>query len=96
MLHTLMLIGFNTAFAESWQAEDADVMIDGSQQVLVANSLDSGWMPANSTVQIRFQVDISQDATITGEGKTGLDWDSNIPGEVALSAQGLRAATGRV
>ena len=89
MLHTLMLIGFNTASAESWQAEDADIMIDGSQQVLVANSLDSGWMPANSTIQIRFQVDLSQDATITGEGKTGLDWDSNIPGEVSLSAQGL-------
>ena len=89
MLHTLMLLGLNTASADSWQADDADILIDGSQQVLVANSLDSGWMPANGTVQIRFQVDISQDATITGEGRAGLDWDSNLPGEVALSAQGL-------
>ena len=89
MLHTLMLLGLNTASAESWQADDADILIDGSQQVLVANSLDSGWMPANGTVQIRFQVDISQDATISGEGRVGLDWDSNLPGEVSLSAQGL-------
>ena len=91
MLHTLMLFGLttNTAVAESWQADDADITIDGTQQVLVANSLDSGWMPANSTVQLRFQVDLSQDATITGDGKGKLDWDSNMPGSVNLSAQGL-------
>jgi MYXO-CTERM domain-containing protein len=84
-----MLIGLGTANAESWQAEDADIHFEGTQQVLVSNSMDSGWLPSNSTVQLRFQVNLSQDATITGDGKAKLDWDSNMPGSVDLSAQGL-------
>lgn len=87
MLPTLLLL--NTAFAEPWQAEDAEIHFEGTEQTLVANSLDSGWLPANSSLQIRLQVNLSQEASLSGDGRGQLDWDSNVPGEVGLSATGL-------
>ena len=86
MLPTLLLL--NTAFAEAWQADSSDIHFEGTEQTLVANSLDSGWMPANSSLQIRLQVNLSQEAFLSGDGTGNLEWDSNIPGEVGLSAAG--------
>ena len=86
MLPTLLLL--NTAFADAWQADSADIHFEGTEQTLVANSLDSGWMPANSSLQIRLQVNLSQEAFLSGDGVGNLEWDSNIPGEIGLSAAG--------
>ncbi len=86
MLPTLMLL--STAFAESHQADSAEIHFEGSEQTLVANSLDSGWVPNNSSLQIRLQVNLSQDATISGDGTGKLAWDSNSPGELGLTAMG--------
>ena len=79
----------NFAFADIEVSDPVSLELDGSTNVLNSSAMDSGWLPSSGMVQIRLQLSIEQDASLTGSGTSSVSWDTNIPGDLNLTAQGI-------
>lgn len=79
----------NFAFADVEVSAPVSLELNGSTNVLNSSVMDSGWLPNGGMVQIRLQLSIDEDASVSGNGTSSVSWDTNIPEDVHLTAQGI-------
>ena len=79
----------SVAFADVEVSEPVSLELNGNTNVLNSAAMDSGWLPSSGIIQIRLQLSLEEDASVTGNGTSSVTWDTSLPGDLNLSAQGV-------